>query len=346
MDIPSAMTHPAARSCRLATLLLVSVPMACGYPRAPAYPTATAKDEGFETKTLDLPGLPNDAPPPFALQPGDTISVELVSTEVREVPDVMLDATGAVHLPPVGDVWLKGASLSEAEAMIAKGMQQYDRLAQVRIRLAGRGGQRATVLGAVVRQGPVELQPAARITDVIAAAEGPLTAQTGPNPVPVADLAGAVVMRGDKKLPIDMALALRGDPKHNVYVRPGDHIYLPPSTGSHITVLGQVGAPQLFAYRPGLRLTQALALASGVTVGADKDDIRVIRGTLAQPKVYRASLRDVVDGESHDVLLQPGDIIFVTDHAIEDIAEVLTVISPALSLGLSSVALALTLQNN
>ena len=140
--------------------------------------------------------------------------------------------------------------------------------------------------------------------------------------------------------------ALEGDPLHNVFVHAGDHIYVPPSLGTNVTVLGQVGAPQLFPFRAGLRLTQTLALAGGVNVGGDKGDIRVIRGPLDKPPVYQASLRDIVDGESHDVLMQQGDIVFVTDDPIEDIGEVMALISPVLSLGLSSAAFILSIEDN
>ncbi|MDH5675417.1 MAG: SLBB domain-containing protein [Myxococcales bacterium] len=324
--------------------------VACGYPRPPAHPAAEvgekkgAEDEGFEAAQVERPGMPSDAPHGFALAPGDTLAVELVSTETQNIEGLMLDGKGMIHLPLVGDVAVGGASLSEVEQVLTQAFHRFDRLAQVRVRLTGRGGQRATVLGAVEKQGPVELHPAARLTDLIAAAGGPLSTVTGPDPVTVADVSGAVVMRDGKALPVDMQRAMLGDPKHNIYVRPGDHVYVPPSRGMNITVLGQVGNPQLFVHREGLRLTQVLALAGGVTTGGDKDDIRVIRGTLLKPKVYTASLRDVVDGNSHDVVLQPGDIIFVTDHFIEDFSEVMAAITPALSLGLTSAALAITIQ--
>jgi protein involved in polysaccharide export with SLBB domain len=151
------------------------------------------------------------------------------------------------------------------------------------------------------------------------------------------------VTRDGKALPVSVAKALEGDPLHNVYVHPGDHIYVPPALGSNISVLGQVGGPAVFPFQAGLRLTQALAMAGGVTVGADKGDIRVIRGTLEKPRVYQASLRAVVDGDSHDVALQPGDIIFVTDDPIEDIGEVIGLISPPLTLGISTAALVTSL---
>ncbi|MDD9933054.1 MAG: SLBB domain-containing protein [Myxococcales bacterium] len=335
------------RTC--SCLLLIPFLAACGgFPTAPAYPDQAkgAKEGDFvEPDDAGRPGLPNDKPPPLTLYPGDTISVEIVSTETQAITGLVIDATGKVHLPLAGDVEVGGLGLTDTETRLKAALQKFDRLVVVNVQMTGRAGQRATVLGAVTTQGPVELIPGARVTDVVAGAGGPTATTSGPNQVVMADLAGAVLMRQGKVVPIDMRKALLGEPVHNVFVHPGDHIYVPPSVGANISMFGQVGSPQVFPHREGLRLTEALALAGGVTVGADKGDIRVIRGTLAKPKVYRASLSDVIDGDAHDVLLRPGDIVFVTDHPIEDFGEVMAVIAPALTLGLSSVALGLTLES-
>jgi polysaccharide export outer membrane protein len=315
--------------------------VACGgHPLAPAYPSP---DPAFEAAKVAAPGLAVDPPPQLTLRPGDTVTIQIVSTETQVFTDVVLDAVGNVHIPLAGDVQVGGVGLTEAEGRLVAALQRHDKFVQVTLQMTGRAGQRATVLGAVTTQGPVELIPGARVTDVIAGAGGPIAGITGPNPVLVANVADAVLMRGGKVVPIDMRKALRGEPLHNVYVHPGDHIYVPPSVGANVSMLGQLGAPQVFPYREGLRLTEALALAGGVTTGADKGDIRVIRGTLREPKVYRASLSDLVDGDAHDVMLKPGDIVFVTDHPLEDFTEVMGVISPALSLGTSAVALGIAL---
>jgi polysaccharide biosynthesis/export protein len=322
--------------------LSIGLLTACGFPRAPAYPR---KEDGFSGPQLvNRPGIPNDAPVPLTLQPGDQLTIEMMSEQPRVLQGLVIDATGNVHVPLAGDIDVGGLGLSEAEAKLEAALRRFDRFVEVTVQLTDPRGQRATVLGAVTTQGPVMLLPGARVSDVIAGAGGPLvsTAENA-TPVPLGDLHGAVVTRAGKALPISVAKALEGDPLHNVYVRPGDHIYVPPALGSNISVLGQVGGPRVFPYQAGLRLTQALAMSGGVTVGADKGDIRVIRGTLEKPRVYQASLSDVVDGDSHDVALQPGDIIFVTDHPIEDIGEVLGVISPALTLGVSTALLVTTL---
>lgn len=332
----------AHRPLRIVASALTCLLVACGgHPLAPAYPESDAEFE--QAPVAARPGLKVDPPPPLTLRPGDTIAIQIVSTETQALEGLVVDAVGNVHIPLAGDVNVGGVGLTEAEARLKAALQRHDRLVHVSAQMTGRAGQRATVLGAVNTQGPVELIPGARLTDVIAAAGGPASTTTGPNPVSVASLADAVLMRGGKVVPVDMALALKGDALHNVYVHPGDHIYIPPSVGANISMLGQLGTPQVFPYREGLRLTEALALAGGVTVGADKGDIRVIRGTLQQPSVYRASLAALVDGETHDVLLRPGDIIFVTDHPLEDFNEVIGAIAPVLTLGTSSVALGLAI---
>lgn len=338
--------HLAARAalavCVTCSLLVSG--MACGFPTAPAYPT---KEDGFSgPKPVPRPGLPGDSALPLKLQPGDVLTIDLASEPPRSLTGVVIDGTGQVHVPLAGDVAIGSLGLSEAEKTLEAALKQYDKFVQVTITLAEPRGQRATVLGAVMQQGTVNLIPGARVTDVIASVGGPLTSSENGVPTVLADLSGAVLIRGGSVQPISVARALEGDPLHNVFIRPGDHIYVPPALGRSVTVLGQVSGPRVFPHQVGLRLSQALAMSGGVLVGADKGDIRVIRGTLEAPRVYQASLADFVDGESHDVLLQPGDIIFVTDHAIEDISEVLSVVSPALSLGFSSLALAISLNQS
>jgi polysaccharide biosynthesis/export protein len=320
-------------TCSVLALLVQS---GCGgFPRAPAYPRA---DDGFSApQDTGRVGMPNDRPVPLTLQPGDLLTLELVSEQSRTLQGLVVDATGSVHVPLAGDVDVGGLGLSAAEAKLGQALKRFDRFVEVTVQVTEPRGQRATVLGAVTTQGAVQLVPGSRVADVIASAGGPLTSSgEGSLPIPLGDLDGAVITRDGQPLPISVAKALAGDPLHNVYVHPGDHVYVPPALGTNITVLGQVGGARVFPYQAGLRLTQALAIAGGITVGGDKGDIRVIRGTLEKPRVYQASLSDVVDGDSHDVALRPGDIIFVTDHPIEDIGEVMAIVAPILSLGLTT----------
>jgi len=328
----------------LGLVSVVSSAACASLPKAPAYPR---KDDAFSApEAVVRGGIPGDKPVPFALQPGDLIDVDIASDPPRTITELGIDATGRVHMPLIGDVEVGGRGLTEAEGRIQAALRRFDRFAEVSVRLRDGKGQRVTVLGAVATQGVIQLTPGSRVADIIALAGGPLTGTSdSAGPTVLADLGGAVVTRNGTPLPISVSKALEGDPLHNVYMRPGDSVYVPPELGNSISVLGQVGSPRMVSFRKGLRLSQLLALAGGVTTGADKGDIRVIRGTLERPRVYRASLADFVDGEAHDVLMRPGDIVFVTDHPIEDLGEVVGVISPILSLGLTTAVLVPTVIN-
>ena len=79
-----------------------------------------------------------------------------------------------------------------------------------------------------------------------------------------------------------------------------------------------------------MTLTTVLALAGGLAPDAHRSDIRVIRGSLAAPRVYRTNLRALVDGRGPDVEIAPGDIIFVTRTRLAALRDVLNAVSPLL----------------
>ena len=123
-----------------------------------------------------------------------------------------------------------------------------------------------------------------------------------------------------------------GDPRHNIRVRSGDHLYVPAARGRTITVLGEVRSPRIVPYGYGMRLTQAIALAGGLGPDAHRKDIRVVRGDLAAPRVYQTDIRALVDGEGPDVELAPGDIVYVTRTGVANVRDALASIAPILSM--------------
>lgn len=69
-------------------------------------------------------------------------------------------------------------------------------------------------------------------------------------------------------------------------------------------ILGEVSRPGSFAYREGLTVLNAVALAGGFTYRADKDDIEINRGGDTSRPPEEATL---------ETLVQPGDLITVTE---------------------------------
>ena len=103
-------------------------------------------------------------------------------------------------------------------------------------------------------------------------------------------------MREGVPLPISVVAALQGDPRHDIPVQGGDVLFIPALRGAAISIYGDVREARLVPWRKGLRLSNALAGAGGLTMNADHGDVRVIRGPLSQPRVYRASVTDLIQG--------------------------------------------------
>lgn len=301
----------------------------------PQQPTATT--------SIELVGMDAEPERPLTLYTGDVVTVQTVSTATTELEGLIVDEAGEIHLPLGGGVRVAGMTLGEAEAKIQESLQRFDRFVRANITLTSAAGHVATLVGAVTTPGATEIPPGGRVSDLIARAGGPLSqvSESGEQTV-IADFPNARVFREGRQLPISVEKALAEDPRHNILVRPGDRIVVPATTGDPIVVLGRVGTAVPLAYRPGMRLTQALARAGGTTETSDEADIRIIRGDASDPTVYGADLLAIASGDAYDPILAPGDVVFVTEEWTSSAGEVLArIIGPFLGVAGLGVSVAL-----
>jgi polysaccharide export outer membrane protein len=314
-----------------------------GLPRAPRHPM---DDRSFAAPILARRvGISDDRPPSLVLLPGDRVNVELISSSTQSLPNLLIEASGTVHVPLAGDVEVKGLGLVAAEAKLKAALQRYDSLIQVTLTVAALDGHKVTVVGAVKNPGVIVLTPAARLADVIMQAGGTIVNLVNGQMVSGSDLRSARLIREGQHLPIDFEKAMAGDYTHNVFLRGGDQIYIPSERGLTISVMGQTNGG-VVQWWPGVRLTEVLAMSGGIHVGGDKSDIRIVRGPIDSTRVYETSIRAIVDGDSHDVELYPGDVVWVTDHWVEDFGEFTNLLSPLVSIAFSAAALVIALKSS
>jgi protein involved in polysaccharide export with SLBB domain len=317
-----------ASNIRHAALLFLTA--GCG--GVPLLPAMPEPGDGFVPASNEQPGVDEDPPLAMSLYPGDVVTLRVDSLETTEIEGLTADERGMLHIPLAGDVAVRGLPLVEAENAIEQALSRFDRSARVTVILSDPRGQQATVIGAVTEQGRVAIVPGMRLADLLAAAGGPSSIEDGAVAAPSADLTTARLVREGQALPISVALAVSGDPRHNVRVRAGDHLYVPPQLGSLVTVLGEVDAARVFPHQPGLRLSQALAMAGGITRDANGGDIHVLRGISTSPRHYRAAIDHVVTGRIPDPVLAPGDVIYVGSSALADFRDVMAAMAPLITI--------------
>jgi protein involved in polysaccharide export with SLBB domain len=83
-----------------------------------------------------------------------------------------------------------------------------------------------------------------------------------------------------------------------------------------VSVLGQVQRPGTFQYAEKLTLVQAISEAGGLSELAHARRVKLTRQGPNGVGTYDVSFKAITEGRAPDILLQPGDIIFVPMAAI------------------------------
>jgi polysaccharide export outer membrane protein len=323
-------------------LLSIALVTACQRNRYTPAPTVPGDDPSFAAPERIHPrGFESDPPEALQLLPGDVIQLTTVSAKTETFEGLIVDALGQLHVPLAGDVQVGGKTLAQAETAVEKGLRRYDRFVRANLIISTPAGHSASVLGQATNPGQYQVRPGMRLADLVADAGGAARATVHQVPTLIGNLDLARLVRDGETVPVSIPLAIQGQPKHNIRVRAGDQLYIPPVTSEIIMVLGEVGQPQPMAYREGIRLTEVLARAGGV-IGprGDRKDIRIVRGPLTEPRVYTANLKALMSGNATDVELIPGDIVYVTKAWYASTADVLNSLAPVLALANSVAILA------
>ena len=337
------------RSMRQCTAIVLSLSLlaACARNRYAPAPTVPTDDPAFSPpEEIVFRGIESDPPQPLRLFPCDVVQLTTVSAQIQVFEGLIVDELGQLHVPLAGDIRVGGMPLGQAEKAIERGLRNYDRFARANVIITDlAGGHSATVVGQVQTPGRYTVTPGMRLGDLLALAGGAKLTESQFTPVFVGNLDLARLVRDGEALPVSVRLAMEGDPKHNVRVRPGDQLFVPGVAEQLIMVLGDINRPQPVVYRKGIRLTEALALAGGLnTARGDVKDVRIVRGPLREPRVYTANIKALYSGKATDVELAPGDIIYVTKSWYASTSDVLNAIAPVISLAATAATFATFVQ--
>lgn len=137
----------------------------------------------------------------------------------------------------------------------------------------------------------------------------------------LADLSHSFIIRNKRKLNVDFHdLYYNPSTDQNIYIYPGDYIYIAATPYAEVYVLGAVTLPQRVRYQKGMRLMEVLGDAGGWPIGypysADVSRCIVIRGCLDCPLYVEVDLSQIYFGQMRDIILQPGDIIYVCNKTL------------------------------
>ncbi len=268
-----------------------------------------------EFTTVELTNLVDPAwlkPPTnlFRLGPADQLDIETLG-EVDSRMQTFVGPDGKVYYSFLPGVSVWGLTLKEAREVMEKELGKYVKVQpEVSVSLRGVGSKRLWILGSVQNPGVYTLRAPMTVLEALSLAGGPT-----PDPTMnagVANLDYSFLVRGGEPVRVDFAgLVRHGDFSQNIYLQADDFLYLRPGVIRNVYVLGAVRMPAVVPYRDELTLSAVMATAGGTIDYAQRGKIAVVRGSLSKPRIAMVNFSDILKGKAPDVLLEPGDIVYV-----------------------------------
>jgi len=254
-----------------------------------------------------------------------------------------VDETGSVRLPLIGSVPLAGMSAAKAEERLRSAYKPIIKEPWITVEVLEYRSRPLYLFGNFKKAGIVYMDRPLTLLQGIALADG---IDNG------AALRSARLSRDGKVQPVDIyELLANGDQRQNVWLHPGDAIYLPDKASQQVFVFGSVKKAGPVPMNNGqLNLTQAMAAADPNFAGGDPIRIRIIRSiSPTRGELLVVDYDKIMRGEALGFALAEGDVVYVPRTALgswnDAIAEILPTLSAISSLLQPYVTLKYLLKN-
>jgi len=276
-----------------------------------------SRDAVVDRRSVSVPTLQvGDPPGDYVVGPHDVLFVSVKDQPDGGSPVVTIsgstlgsrvDGNGRIQLPIIGQAHVAGLTLSQIQRKLREGYSRVIKNPQVVVELVRPQSQPVNIIGEFNRPGVYYLDRPTTILDAMAKSGGVTSS---------AYVRGGSVMRGDDVLPVDVYALLReGRIDQNIYLHPGDTLYMPDREEQRVIVIGDVTKPGPLPVRPvgRLMLTEAMTLAGGYkTVESNLDNVRIIRSlSPTRGELITVNFQKILDGQALDFELYPDDIVYV-----------------------------------
>lgn len=227
----------------------------------------------FDTQATSFaPVLDVPVGPDYVIGPQDSLAVH-----IWNVPDqnfnrsyiAPVERDGMIVLPQVGAIAVGGLTFSQAERAITNRLGALLKRFEVHVSMARLRTIKVYVVGEVVRPGAYEVSALATVSNAVYAACGPSRSGSLRQV--------RIVREGQPAAELDFyQFLMSGDRSHDHRLQAGDVVVVPP-LGPVAAVSGAVKRPAIYELKSGMRLSELLHLAGGLTSIADRQRCHLFR---------------------------------------------------------------------
>ncbi len=281
--------------------------------------TVTSSSSPLKTDLVSSVPPGNDPADRYRIGPGDVLDIRILNRPNLSRDSVRVEGNGMIRMPLI-DTEIQAACRTEGELAkeISSRYTRFYRNPQVDVFVKEYRGTQVAIIGFVNEQGRFQLQRRIRLLELLTYAKGP-SSRAGQSinivhsppllncPHDGPENADTATGFSTYKLSDTMAGKLEANP----YLQAGDIVTLPEA--DQVYVIGNVHSPLTIPLREPIRLSEAIAMAGGVSKDTKKDKIRILRQEPGSPsrKEIMVDLTAIEKKQAEDIALIPNDIVNV-----------------------------------
>lgn len=255
---------------------------------------------------------------------GDLLEIMVIDHTETKVEKLPISPDGFVYYLMAQPVYAIGLSTSELKSRLERSIGEFFVDPKIFVRVQKSNNNTFQILGKIKQPGNYELDLPLRVREAIAMAGGLKTGFYRTERISLADLKNSCLIRDGKKLPIHFKnLIEQGNSKENIYMRPGDYIYIASALSKEVYILGGVVRPKAVYYTNNMTALQLL-VQSNYNKDAHLAGAIILRKSIKSPKVIPIDLKKVLYGQAKDIYLEPSDILYIPEEPskfIKDLAK-------------------------
>jgi protein involved in polysaccharide export with SLBB domain len=244
---------------------------------------------------VDWMQVPSD----YIIGPGDELQIKIWG-QVEASLRVVVDRSGQVYIPQVGQISVAGIHYGDLEAHLKREISKVFRNFNVTANIGRLRSIQVVVVGNARYPGTYTISSLSTLVNAIFASGGP---------APQGSLRHIQVRRdGATITDFDFYdLLIKGDKSKDVRLLPGDVLYIP-HVGPLVAISGSVNTPAIYEMKDDSTLNDLIEVAGDMSTVADTGKITIDRFV---NHTARKTLEFPYDAQSRTELLKDGDIVRV-----------------------------------
>jgi polysaccharide export outer membrane protein len=256
----------------------------------------------------------------YSIGPGDVIDVTISKNEQLSKSGLRVSDAGTVQLAMLDeDVLIACQTEREAADTIREKYRKYLVNPYVNVAVKEFNSNPVALIGAVRNPGRFQMQRPMRLLELLSLVNGP--AEKAGDTVEIIRSTerrycsgGSLVSNNsDELISLPLTEALKGVESANPYLKAGDIVRLVEMDSAMAYVHGNVRTAVAVRVADSVTLSQAIAMAGGLTSGADSSQIKIRRQVpnSVNRREIVVNLKAINSGKADDLVLEASDIVDV-----------------------------------